>query len=298
MPTEVAKERTLRGLTGWEPVQARGATLVPDLDDPFFFDHPLDHVPGMLLVTGLLDLVLGGVVGSGGRVRTALWFPRFCELDEPVELRACPAAGGTWSVLATGGGEAVCLGTVSVRLDDPEFGVESRDGTARTHETADEAAGAGAADPTPAAGRLVHRERPENVLVAEVCIDPDRRRRAAVLSSPRPDHFFSRSGLLRRPEELIEAARQATIMRALTDYEWPADTRFSLNQLRADLPATVDREAPLVLQWSPVAPPGRTAHCRIDLVGAGAGSRPTGRVVIDTQRWTGREWRQIRSRRR
>ena len=282
MQTEVAPGPS-PVLAGRVPVPALGASLRPDLDDPFFFDHPLDHVPGMLLVTGLLDLVVGAGAPAGSRLTVALWFPRFCELGEEIELRACPSAAGTWSVLATGGGEAVCLGTVGLRPGPP-----GPDPAAVPPRPA-----------RPVDGHLVHRQRPENILVGEVCAERDDRRRAAVLTSPRPDHLFTRrGGADRRPEELIEAARQATILRALTEYGWPADVRLSLNQLRADLPAAVPRGVPLALQWSPGPPPGVTARCKLDLVDAGADTRPLGRVVIDTQGWTEPEWRQVRARRR
>jgi hypothetical protein len=247
------------------------AELVPDLADPFFFDHPLDHVPEMLLVDRLLDLV---EQPAAGRVRVMLWFPRRCALGGPVELRADPTAAGTWSVLACSAGEPVCLGTVGVRPAGPGGRLEPTP----------------APVPVPAGGDLVHRDRPQNVLVGRIETDEAGRRRAAVLSSPDPDHHLTRKGGADRlPVELLEAARQATVMRALTDYGWSPDTRVSIGQLRADLPARVDRDVPLALRWSPGPTSGLAARSELDLVDAQSG--PVGRVAVDVQGWTGPEWR-------
>jgi hypothetical protein len=62
---------------------------------PVFFDHPLDHVPGMLLMEGARQAAL--LETSGKRVPTAYHalFHRYAELDEPlwIEARGTPEAG-------------------------------------------------------------------------------------------------------------------------------------------------------------------------------------------------------------
>jgi len=58
-----------------------------DLDDPFLFDHPVDHVPGMLFVAAAEERADGAQNGTlrGGVFRGGLWtFPRFAELDAPI----------------------------------------------------------------------------------------------------------------------------------------------------------------------------------------------------------------------
>ncbi len=54
--------------------------------DPFFFDHPLDHVPGMLFAQAALD----AHVMLRGRPAWAIAVEctRFAELDDPVEITA------------------------------------------------------------------------------------------------------------------------------------------------------------------------------------------------------------------
>lgn len=53
-----------------------------DLDDPFHFDHPADHVPGILFVAVAEDHAMNV---RGGSFRGGRWaFPRFAELDAPI----------------------------------------------------------------------------------------------------------------------------------------------------------------------------------------------------------------------
>ena|ERR1700676_4791262 len=83
---------------------------------PFYFDHPLDHVPGIMFIVELLGLVrqvvqqgepqlavnsANGMSADRGWLRTSLLFPRFGELDAETELRAWPSLRpGQWTFLA------------------------------------------------------------------------------------------------------------------------------------------------------------------------------------------------------
>src|SRR5437868_2745002 len=70
------------------------ADLRVDRTDPFFFDHPLDHVPGMLIFWGALDLARAGAAGlADHRLRTALTFRRICELAPAPALELVDRAG-------------------------------------------------------------------------------------------------------------------------------------------------------------------------------------------------------------
>lgn len=71
-----------------------GARIVCDRHDPVFFDHPLDHLPGMLLLEAGRQLALAAVaeataVPAGQWVATACRarFLRFAELAQPVWCR-------------------------------------------------------------------------------------------------------------------------------------------------------------------------------------------------------------------
>ena len=71
------------------------ASLIVDRTHPFFFDHPCDHVPGMLLLEGCAQLALGALAGSGvaASLRPAVVaydvnFAQFVECGPPTILTA------------------------------------------------------------------------------------------------------------------------------------------------------------------------------------------------------------------
>jgi hypothetical protein len=233
----------------------RETALHVDLDDPFFFDHPLDHVPGMLLVTGLLDLARP--LAGGDRVALSLAFTAVCELDEPVTLHAAPhtialsGEVGGWAVRAVQRGRAVCEGLVSgYRVHPPEITAVPAGSPAR-----------------PVDQRLVHRARAENVLLGE----PGRigeEYRFPVLR-PAPGTFLSADGY--RAEALIESGRQMSTMLAHTVAGHPLGTRMLWSTVEADLPWSLASETVPALLCRPEPAKGRRMHYRATLVGAGAG---------------------------
>lgn len=90
------------------PRMPRGVRLVPapsstrltwclemDLDHPVFFDHPLDHVPGMLLIEAARQAA-GIVRGTAGPSTSCFegTFLSFLDLDAPVLLSHVPGVGG------------------------------------------------------------------------------------------------------------------------------------------------------------------------------------------------------------
>jgi hypothetical protein len=68
---------------------ARRAVLIADTTHPSLFDHPLDHVPGMLEVEACRQLALAALtanhpLGAGYRMdRLSAWFRGFVEFDLP-----------------------------------------------------------------------------------------------------------------------------------------------------------------------------------------------------------------------
>ncbi|NEW37162.1 gamma-butyrolactone biosynthesis protein, partial [Nocardia cyriacigeorgica] len=75
------------------PVRSDGdtacATLVPDIGHPILFDHPLDHVPGSLLIEACRQTALAMVLTQAPRLMgVSSTFDRFVELDSPAECRA------------------------------------------------------------------------------------------------------------------------------------------------------------------------------------------------------------------
>jgi hypothetical protein len=288
----VAEPNLSKPLDGWRSVitpvvrrgERRGATLVVDQRHPFFFDHPLDHVSGMLLVTGLLELVRAGAdpfLGErdGRRLRLSIKFARFCELDDRVLLTAEPGAGkGEWTVLAAQGGAAVCQGTVEV--------VREREVLPRR--------AAGVAPVRPIAAVLAHRVDPSNVVLGEpefssgVCEVP--------LLSPPAGHFLRRYGNDRYGvEEIVEAGRQLFTAATHFAHGRALGEKLVWIVVTADVPAGLDRAVPLALRW-PVRPPrGNTGVFDYDLTVRGSGRR-LGSLTYVTKTYSPEEFRQLRGR--
>ncbi|MET9479460.1 ScbA/BarX family gamma-butyrolactone biosynthesis protein [Streptomyces sp. NPDC006638] len=85
---------------------ARVWQLRTDTTHPVLFDHPVDHIPGMLLLEAARQATLV-TLGAGDRVLTSFTgsFDRYAELDLPchVEARVLPEDfAGLASVLVTG----------------------------------------------------------------------------------------------------------------------------------------------------------------------------------------------------
>lgn len=262
-------------------------TLVVDQAHPFYFDHPVDHVPGILQVAGLLGLAIDATDGSplrpGRRLALALDFPSFAELDEPVDLR-CTADDACWTLTAVQGERTVCAGTMELPTMDLPPGTGIHEGIPLREPPEPHAA------PEPAVPRLVHRMGAHTVMVGA----PDRSDddafecavlRSAALVSPAP---------VRHPIEVIEAARQLTLMLGHVAYGHPHDSHVLWLELRTDLPAALPSTLPLLLRWR--MPPaararGRTVY-RFDLAAA---DRVLGSVGLITHTVSQTAYQKLRS---
>ncbi len=281
------------------PVTTWRSALVVDQSHPFYFDHPLDHVPGIMMITALLELIRAagpemdpgpvmdaeGVAAEGGWARISLWFPRFCELDWETELQVCPSTTArAWTVVATQQLGPVCLGTVAFLDLDP---LANRKQVPAYEEEP-------SLETIP--GYLVHRVRAENILLGRVRREDGGPVRAAVLSPGTEDHLFAlRGGSARTPEELIEAARQAAIMLWPYAHGWPSDVKLTLNSVTAELPISVDRSTPLEVRWWPKPVNGRKARTSLEVVAGACRPELAGLITISMQAWSGAEWNELRS---
>jgi hypothetical protein len=104
--------------------------VVVDLEDPTFFDHEVDHLPGMLLIDAALRAAAvrsgPGIVPVGIDVT----FDRFAELDRPTWVRTRSrgdADGPAVDVVLDQGGSPVARARVLV--DEPAGGRTLRPGT-------------------------------------------------------------------------------------------------------------------------------------------------------------------------
>ncbi|MFI9612249.1 ScbA/BarX family gamma-butyrolactone biosynthesis protein [Streptomyces sp. NPDC052023] len=74
-----------------------------DTAHPVFFDHPLDHAPGMLLLESARQAAWARTPGGGTPSSFRSVFHRYAELDEPVWIEASGGAGPGLRVVATQG---------------------------------------------------------------------------------------------------------------------------------------------------------------------------------------------------
>ncbi|MEU5191822.1 AfsA-related hotdog domain-containing protein [Streptomyces klenkii] len=88
------------------------ADVVADPQDPVFYDHPLDHLPGMLLMEAARQTALAACartrsVPAGALLATACRarFLAFAEQSAPVRCRARPTSSGTVPVTVEQRGE-------------------------------------------------------------------------------------------------------------------------------------------------------------------------------------------------
>lgn len=96
-------------------VRAPSGTLLvapADLRHPRFFDHPSDHVPGMVLLEAARQAAcLAGA--SPGRLNGChMQALRFTEWNAPVHVECAPAEDG-WAFQITQNGDTTASGTLS-----------------------------------------------------------------------------------------------------------------------------------------------------------------------------------------
>ncbi|MEU4895755.1 ScbA/BarX family gamma-butyrolactone biosynthesis protein [Streptomyces sp. NPDC044780] len=97
------------------------ARLVCDPGDPVFFDHPLDHLPGMLLMEAGRQIALAARAQTAAVPATELvatscraGFREFAEHTDPVWCRARPTAAGTIEAVVEQRGRPAALLEVAV----------------------------------------------------------------------------------------------------------------------------------------------------------------------------------------
>ncbi|MGN9809965.1 AfsA-related hotdog domain-containing protein [Micromonospora sp. BQ11] len=235
-----------------EPQIGSTIPLVVDQGHPFFFDHPLDHVPGIQLAVGLLDLfreVVGAPDGDRphDRLRLSLTFSRLCELDAETYLHVMPAAG-RFHLRAEQHGHAVCEGHAELVEESVPVRVV-----------------AAPAEPAPSApAELVHRHRPQNIGISEVRRPCPEVAESQVLSPP-PGHFLRRHDPARySSEELLEAGRQFCVMLSHLDHGRSLDTQILWMSVDLDVPCGLPSTLPLLLRW-PAMTPAVGARARFEL---------------------------------
>jgi 3-oxoacyl-(acyl-carrier-protein) synthase len=185
-------------LTGVRPLAppGRGVTagVRVDTGDPYFFDHPLDHVPAVLLFEAAYRLAIRA--GRTGRPPTRLdmSFLRFCDLDAPITLDLRPTARP---------GVAECHARQNDRL--VAKGRVQTDGSAGTPVLPSVPEGGGRQVIDPA---RVHKANRSNVFLDEPRQVGPGRYRCEVIVPAEPHVLLDGSPTWLSPTVLIEAFRQ------------------------------------------------------------------------------------------
>lgn len=289
-----------RGTTGTATRLAQDVRLVTatwsarlnvHLNDTYHFDHPLDHVPGMALIGGLLDLVRAAGAGSpelpGKQLVLSLLFPSFCELERPVELRAIEASpaneaeGGTsLSVQVRQANSIVCEGSAAFLPTDP------RNEPARSLQTWLEAPYR-----LPADHALVHRTRPENVLISGVAAAGDSRM-VALCPVAGGHQLATYPGGPHRAEVILDAARQFATMIDHLEQARSRDTRLIMLGIDADIPCGLT--ADVYLRWWP-KPARRGRSCfDAEVIAGHPADEPCGAIRFDYHAVSPAAYRRLR----
>lgn len=246
-----------------------------DLDDPVFFDHPLDHAPGMLLVTAILELAEHVSILEPENVTFRLSFTKFCELGAPVEVAAAREAGGIGRIEVIQSGRSIAQGLLA-RGD--------------TRPLMERAAVPALADGSISAD-LVHRADPRNIAIGPLTIENGRvwtrvREEGAITGLP------LRAGAV---ASILEAARQFGTAILHRWGKHPFGTKMIFVGLTAEVPTAVPPgHVARALSWQ-VTPPEQTSKLRFDVHVMGGRASKVGSILMASRCVGGDEYAQLRA---
>jgi len=232
-----------------------------DQTDPFFFDHPLDHVPGMLLVCAMADQARDhGAVPEYGRVKGSVNFRTMADLGPELLLRGEPAENGRRNLRITQQSTLLADGWFEV---SPEAGWPLSAGEPRSE---------------PAEAELVHRARSENIMLGDPAVTEEQVT-AAVLVPPDGHALCGRRADRRSVRAVVEAGRQFSVWLTHRLGGWPLDTQILWLRVTADLPFGLPSSAPVALRWQVTGISGTRARLRFDLIAGDGAAEGGGRKV-------------------
>lgn len=210
--------------------QSLNATLRVDEGHPYFFDHPLDHVPGILLIEGVLQLIEHAVPALRGDAMfiSALnvRFQRYVMKARPVAIELRQDGHHSYTARVMQDDQLMC--TCNLAVSPGQVPAPSAELTpAHPCQRQD----------------WLHKARAENVLVSD--IDPQ----ARVLACPIPPGQFFEDGHPRQHSMVyfLEIARQAYMQIAHGTLRIPLKTPMNLLVLDFTLTRPIGRHKALAL---------------------------------------------------
>jgi hypothetical protein len=246
-----------------------------DPDDPVFFDHPLDHVPGMLLAVAILELADHASMLEPRNITFRLTFTKFCELRAPVEVTADRETGGTSRIEFIQSGRTIAKGLLTRRDTQPLM----------------ELAAVPALGDGSISGELVHRTNPRNVAIGPLTVNDGRvwtrvREQGAMGGLPQQAAAVA---------SILEAARQFAIAILHRWGEHPLGIKMIFVGFTADVPTAVPLgQVVRALSWQ-VTPPEQTRKLLIDVHAAGERASKVGSILLAIRCVDADEYAQLRA---
>lgn len=229
------------------------ATAIVDEGHPYYFDHPLDHVPGILLLEAALQLTELALVdlGQASRQPSSLGvrFRRYTEKQAPIRL-TCQADGTQGFVVRIEqAGQCVCEVEVGTTEAPPRAPAPVSPATTALPDA-----------------KWLHKARAENRLVHDLEV---REGALGVVTAELPEGHALSDG---PPGSLsmlyfLEVARQCFMLVAHGKLAVPLGTPMNLVDLRFSLSAPIGRHGRLWLSpsFSPVAWTGTTRTSKVTM---------------------------------
>ncbi|OUS28891.1 hypothetical protein A9Q99_10970 [Gammaproteobacteria bacterium 45_16_T64] len=222
------------------------ASLTVDESHPFFFDHPLDHIPGTLLIEGILQLVqrsTAEVDPDDDRLHPYVKsmnvsFRRWVEKGDTVDITIKVTGGGPnsldFSGVVTQQDNVVCDVELTVEYQRLPEQKETWDTSSELAED-----------------DLLHKLNQDNVLIHPV-EKISNRGFEAKLRVPLESHIFSDGGgSVAPPLYLLEASRQIATHLSHSLYDVPLGTSMNLISIAIMLHSPVLRRDSLSLSYLP-----------------------------------------------
>jgi len=253
---------------------SRGFARV-DPGDPVFFDHPLDHVPGILLAVASLEVAEHASMLEPDNTTFRLTFTKFCELHAPVEVTASRETVGTGWIEVVQSGRTIAHGLLTRRDTQPPMKLAPVPGLADGSIS----------------GELVHRTNPRNIAIGPLTVNDGHvwtrvRERCAIGGlSPQAGAVAS----------ILEAARQFAIAILHRWGEQPLGIRMIFVGLTADIPTAVPLgDVTRALSWQ-VTPPEQTRKLLIDVHAVGDRASKVGSILMAIRCADADEYAEVRA---
>ena len=207
-----------------------GAILNVNQEHPYFFDHPLDHVPGILLIAGALQLIdYAKIIKKSEFISSInIRFMNYVNLNSKINLKLYKSKKQDWTVIIEQHQKVVC----SLKFTYSHISLADYPKNTNRFKPCTRM-------------ELLHKHNEDNVLVSDLFVQEDI---YSVFTTPIPDnHFFQHSGSTEYLSIVyfLEIARQCYMQIAHEILKVPLGIPMNLVILDFSLEAPISREGTL-----------------------------------------------------